>query len=424
MFTVKTKEELSNMSEEEVVKYYHDKLAHENKELSEKQESLEKELSASKETNAEVVGKLVDDINLLKDTTIKTLENALKAQGTELKKLIDNSKTSSAKKSLQVELKENLKAIKEVASGLKGNSEIVVKALTTRAAITNNESAFDLPDIGQLAHRRLTALDVFPTLTVGQGTHDGTIRYYDWDEATKVRAAAAVAEGAAFPESTAAWQKYTEELKKIGDTLPVTEEFFEDEQLFAAELGAFLATNVDIEVDRQIMVGDGTGANLNGLYTRTTAYTPVASAITDASIYDLIVKLNESITSTGGSKYRPDVAFMNIADINKMKLKKDANNNYVIPPFVSRDGENVSGVTIIENNAIAANTMVIGDRRYARVYQMAGTMLSRGFVGDQFKEDEMTLKVRRRLLFLVRNVDLTGWKKVTDISAALTTLAA
>jgi HK97 family phage major capsid protein len=320
------------------------------------------------------------------------------------------------------EIEKNLDAIKGIAKKTSKNS-VVIKALTSRASITGNQQAIELPEIGQMAHRSLTAYDIFPKVPVGDGNHNGVIRYYDWDAATSVRAAASIAEGAAFPESTAKFATYTISLKKIGDTLPVTEELFEDAPMFAAELSLFLQTNVDIKVDDQIVNGDGTGSEVKGIVASVDAYTPVASGITAASIYDLIVKLKESITTTGGAKYNVNFAMMNIADINKMKLRKDVNNNYVIPPFADREGNQIDGVVVIENNAIVANTMVIGDNRFGRIYEMGGVEISEGTVGTQFTEDELTLKARKRLAFLIRNADKGGFKKVTSISAALTTLA-
>jgi len=212
-------------------------------------------------------------------------------------------------------------------------------------------------------------------------------------------------------------------VQKVGSTIPVTEEFFEDEQMFYAEIGMFMRTNVDIKVNDQIVNGDGLSNNLVGLVASVPTYTPVASGIADASIYDLIVKQREAIASVYGSKYRVDFALMNLADINKMKLKKDANNNYILPPFVDRSGNQVDGLTIIEDNSVAANTMFVGDRRFARIYERSGVEISQGVVGNQFAEDAMTLKIRKRLAFLIREVDKTGFLKTTDISAALTTLA-
>jgi len=319
-------------------------------------------------------------------------------------------------------IKESKETIKSIAKG-NSDKEVVVKADTLRSSIANNTSGYELSDIGQLAHRKLSAYDLFPKITISESNNQGVIKYWDWDSATTVRAAAAVAEGGTFAESTAKFAEYTLPLQKIGDTLPVSEEFFEDEAMFAAELNLFLDTNVKIKVDTDLINANGTAPNIKGLVASVDAFTPVASGISDANIYDLLVKVSESITSTGGSKYTPDFALMNITDINKMKLKKDANENYIIPPFVSRDGQNVSGMVVVECNAVTANTMIVGDRRYGRIYEKSGVVLSRGYTGSQFVEDMMTLKARKRLALLVRTADKGGFAKVTSISAALTTLA-
>jgi len=375
-------------------------------------------------SEVESINKLVSDL----DAALKANDNTeIKAEvirlADELKALKEVGSNPN-KTSLKEEFTANKEKLKQIASKV-SSDEVVIKALTLRSFIANNETAYDLPEIGQLATRKLSLYDIFPKLNLGIGQHNGTVRYYDWDEDTIARAAAAVAEGAPFPESTAKFKKGSINLQKIGDTLPVTEEFFEYETLFAAELGMFLETNVSLEIDRQLADGDGTGNTITGLKASVNAYTlPTTGSIVDPTIYDLIVKVSEAITLTGGAKYQPDFAVMNIADINRMTLSKDANQNYILPPFVSRDGSQVSGIVVIESNIITANTMVVGDRRFARIYEMGGIVLSKGMVGTQFTEDELTLKARKRLAFLIRAADKGGFLKVTDIDAALAAITA
>jgi HK97 family phage major capsid protein len=369
------------------------------------------------------------------ETATKAVKDEFKTIQEELEGKIKAAQDHADK--LDIKLKQNqgekkatilteLKGKKEAIRGLAKRTsftEVEIKANTTRASIGNNAQAVELNDIGQLATRKLSMYDAFNKIPVGGSNHNGTIRYYDWNEETIDREAEMTAEGEQFPESKAGWQTYTIDLKKVGDTLPITEEFFEDEAMFAAEINQFLLTNVNLKIDDQLANGPGTGNNLKGLVASVNAFTAVASGIADASIYDLICKVKESITATGGAKYNPNVVFMNISDINKMKLKKDANNNYVIPPFVDRNGQVVDGITVIESNVIAANTLVLGDNRYARIYEKSGLTLSQGTVDSQFTADMETLKIRKRLLFLIRNADKGAWKKVTSISTDLTTLA-
>jgi hypothetical protein len=413
------KEAFDTMAAGEISKIY--------KELNEENVEAFKAL----QENGATAKDLSDAVNAMNKENADKIEKVLlamekgseasKAQGLAIAKLMKGG-SSNEGATIKSILKENKEEIKNLALKITAG-EIAIKADTVLPSIGSNDAAFVVPGIGQLGHKKLTASNIFPVIPVTGDNINSDVKYYDWDEATTVRAAATIAEGGTFPESTAKFMQYNLPIRKIGDTLPVSEEFFEDESMFAAELQMFLITNVDVLIDDQIINGLGTGTSLTGLVTSSPAYTPVASGITDASIYDLLVKVSEDITTNRGSKYVPNFALMNIADINQMKLKKDGNNNYVMPPFVSRDGENVSGMVIVEDNNVVANTMIVGDTRYGKMYQRAGLTVARGEINSQFVEDMMTLKVRKRLAFLVKTVDQTGFRKVTSISAALTTLA-
>jgi len=407
------------MTANEIAKVY--------KELNENNVAAFKELQENGATSKELA-EAVEVMNKANEEKFEKFmiamekgSEAQKQQGLAIAKLMKGGspKEGDTIKSILAEKKED---IRNLAKRITAN-EIAIKADVVLATVDSNDAAFVVPGIGQLGHKKLTAMNIFPTIPVTGDNINADIKYYDWDEATIVRAADMIAETGTFPESTAAWKQYNLPIQKVGDTIPVSEEFFEDEAMFAAELQLFLMTNVDIKIDDQIINGDGTGNNLTGLITAAPVYTPVASGISDASIYDLLVKTNEQITTNRGSKYIPNFALMNISDINRMKLKKDGNDNYVMPPFVSRDGQNVDGMVIIEDNNVVANSMFVGDSRYGKIYQRAGLTVARGEVNAQFVEDMMTLKVRKRLAFLIREVDKTGFRQITDIDAALTLLA-
>ncbi len=398
MFIKKTQLEIDAMTPDEAQKYFELKEAN--------------DLAVSKKATDEAIEKAV---NPLKDDLKKAKDDneqlALKVTK------METEGTKSTFKTLASEILENKEIIKQIAKG--SNSEVVVKADTLRASIATNPHQLMVDGIGQLQRVKRSLYDMFRKIPVAKGNHNGTISYVDWDEATTVKAAAMIAEGALFPESTAKFKGYSLQLRKIGDTLPVSEEFLEDEVMASAELEMFLETNVNDVIDTQIVIGDNTGENLKGLISSTPAFVPVASGITDANIYDLVTKVVESITSVGGAKYQPDFVAMNISDINKLKLKKDLNNNYVFP-FVD---PRIASLNIVEDNHVTANTLYVGDSRFARIYEMGGVVLSKGLVGTQYTEDMLTIKARKRMAFLIRTVDQTGFRKVTSISAALVTLA-
>jgi Phage capsid family len=382
--------------------------------------NIRKEFEAQmiSETEAnEAAMKLVTDSNEeLKALTAK-LKDGLHAVATKQKGYGSGGDSFNSNTKL---VEEDLSMIKD--SLAKGAKEVTIKANYTRSSVANSTQAMRLDSIGQLATRRLNIYDLFNKIPV-EPESNGVVRYTDWDATTIARSAAMVSEGGTFLESTAAFAEYTLNLQKIGDTLPISEEVLLYTNRFEAELERFLRVNVSVVQDTQLLTGSGTAPNLKGIYTSAGTYTAVGSGITDASIYDLIVKMGESITVASGSKYLPNFALMNISDINKMKLKKDANKNYVMPPFVTTGGQIVDGVTIIEANGLAANTMVLGDRNFADIYEASGYIVSAMPSGTQFAADLTTLKVKKHMALLIRKADETGFVKCTSISTALTTLA-
>ena len=129
--------------------------------------------------------------------------------------------------------------------------------------------------------------------------------------------------------------------------------------------------------------------------------------------------MRTAIVKTRGSKYQPNFVAANSDTIDRYFLKKDANNNYM---FDSETGM-IAGLDVVEDNNLADNTLVVGDGRFGRIYEKSGIVLSEGMSGTQFVEDMKTIKARARLLFLIREVDKTGFLKATNITTALATLA-
>lgn len=400
----------------------------EKKEIIEALQAELKEFKTQLPDNSDQIKALEAEVKSLKEvdntefeTSFKDIQKGLEEQGLALAKMNSNNNESKVKTLVGV-ITDNEAGIKSSIENKGTEHSFSVKADYLRAGVANSTQALRLDSIGQLATRKLSLYDIFQKVPVGSGSN-GVIRYADWDSASIVRAAAMVAEGAAFPESTAAFAEYSLDLKKIGDTIPMSEEVLQDTPRFAAELSNFLNVNVALIEDTELYAGAGTTTHMKGVYTSAGEYVAAASGIAGATIYDLIVKMSESMTAAAGSKYMPNFALMNIIDINKMRLSKDANENYIMPPFVTTDGTAVAGITIIESNAVTADTMLIGDSRYGKIYEVEGYNVSTGYTDTQFAEDLVTLKAKKREALLIRIADEGGFKKETGIAAALVTLA-
>lgn len=362
----------------------------------------------------------VDELKVIQDQ-IKENKEALVKQGVSLNTIM--AQTNSADDGdIEKQLHSFKDQLRNVSTNKGSQLNMVLKTEYTRASVTTNPMGMMASDIGRTGNRRLALYDLFPKIPL-EAESNGVYRYLD--QSTATRNGAAIAESAAYPESAYAATGYSLPVEKIGDSIPITEESLRFTKQLAKEVELFMQTNVEVAIETNLATGNGTSPNLKGIYTSATTYTAPNLAITDANIFDLIVKVSEDITgnTTYGAKYMPDVALMNITDINRMRLKKDSTNNYIIPPFTDQNGRIVAGMRVVECPSIAANTMCIGDSRFARIIEEGGINMSFGWVSTNFTEDVVTMKARKHMALLVRTIDATGWRKVTDIDAALVLLA-
>lgn len=399
MFVKKSQEEVDKMTPQEADNYFAQKEQHE------------------KEENEKAIKDALDPLK----ADLKKANDAVKDLGEQL--ALEKERATKANETPSDKLKAEFEAKKEeIKSIIKGGKEEVeIKALTERASVVNNPNFFKVDGIGQLQHRQLKIADLFVKKPISDRNTNGIITYMDWDKDTSVRAAAMRAEGAVFPESTAKWKKGSIPVEKIGDTLVVTEEFGEDAQDFENELVPFLQTNVALTLDNQIFQGGGTSNELVGLATVAPVYVPTAQGIDFPSHYDLINAVKADITTN--TNFIPDFVIMNETCYNQMMSTKDANGNYVMPPFVSKDGMNVSGLDVIISSVISnSNAMLIGQRSKGSLYERVGFTLSEGYTGTQFTQDEKTIKARQRVAFLVRDCEKGAFRYVTNISGNLVTL--
>lgn len=85
------------------------------------------------------------------------------------------------------------------------------------------------------------------------------------EETTFTNAAAEAAEGSAVSEATLAFTERTEAIRKIGVYIPVTDELLADQAGVQGYLNSRLQTMIRLRLDSQLLSGDGTAPNLEGI---------------------------------------------------------------------------------------------------------------------------------------------------------------
>lgn len=345
---------------------------------------------------------------------IAELKEIAEKQGLAMQKLNEGKKET---KSIRDQLWDRRDDLLKIATDK--SERVTLKTDVTRASVTNSTLGMRLPGVGQLARQRNVLAPLFAQGTVGPNSN-GVVRYVD--QTGNTNNAAAVTEAAVKPEGARTWQEYTLPIEVYAETIPVTMQALSDVDMMATEINTSLLRNLADVKDLALWSGSGTPPAITGIYTAADEYVAAASGIGGANIYDLILKMQEDIA--GATSYMPNYAIMNIADINAMRLTKEATtNDYIVPPFAGPDGSSVAGITIIASNSVTADTMLVGDFDFATLYALGGVQLDVGWIDKQFVENMVTVRAEERFGLLVRTVHANAFAKETGIAAALVTLA-
>jgi len=353
----------------------------------------------------------------LKPGVIKTLVDAVEKQGLELRKFNEGK---PATKTLDEIVTEKSDAIRAIGSGGPNVKFKVNKTLVQRSAVSGSTMAMRLPDISELPYLGAVISPLFRHAPVSPSSN-GVIRYYD--QLAVTRGANWVAEAAAKPESAITWIERLLPIEKVADSIPVTKEAWADVFFIQSEIRRLLEINLALKIDDSLYDGTGVTPEIKGVYTSAPAFvtTPYADTVEAANIYDLIMVVAADISNNRQGKYAADTALVNPINALGMKLIKNAQGQYVIPPYAA-GYQSIAGIKVVESSQVTVNTMVVGDFRYGTIYDLEDVTIEMGWINDQFIKNTFTILAEQRLALLIRTGDETAFRKVTNITTALADL--
>ena len=350
----------------------------------------------------------------VKMDSVKKLEDAVEAQGTEMRKLFSNP--SNVTKTRDEIIMEKAEEIVKLAD-TRGRMKIQLptnKTEVVRSGVSSTTMAMRLAEVGQQPYIGTVMSGLFTHASVSPSSN-GVIRYYDQNTVT--RNAASVAESATKPESAINWVERTCLIEKIADSIPVTKEAWKDVYFIQSEINRLLNVNLALIEDSLLYDGDGNTPNIKGVYTSAYAFDYVGDAVTRANIFDLASAVKVDITNNRQSKYMPNVMLINPKDAYKLKTTKLTDGQYTTPTW--GNGSVIDGLRVVETSQVTENTMLVGDFNFGTIYDLEGVTLEVGWVNDQFIQNAMTILAEKRMALLVRNIDAYAFCKVADIDAAL-----
>jgi len=265
------------------------------------------------------------------------------------------------------------------------------KTLMTTAAGFAPES-MRLPGYVDAVARPLQLIDIIPMSPTGQAA----IKYME--ETTRTHAAAEKAEGATYAESTFAFTERTSDVRKITDSLPVTDEQLDDVQMMEGYINGRLTFGIRQKLDGQVYVGDGSAPNLRGIANVSGIQTQAKS--TDP-VPDAFFKAMTKVRVTGRAV--PTHHVMHPTDWQGVRLLRTSDGVYIWGSPSESGPDRMWGLPVVQAEARAAGSGMVGSFQPAWIsaFERSGVDIQIGYTGTQFVEGKRTVRGDMRAALVV-----------------------
>jgi HK97 family phage major capsid protein len=244
-----------------------------------------------------------------------------------------------------------------------------------------------LPGFVEAVTRPVQLIDIIPMGQTGQEA----IVYME--ETTRTHAAAEKAEGVAFAESTFALTEKSSNVRKITDSVPVTDEQLEDVAMVESYLNGRLMFGIRQRLDGQVLVGNGTPPNLRGIKNVVGIQTQAKGA---DPVQDAFYKAMTLIRLTG--RAMPTHHVIHPTDWQDIRLTRTADGIYVWGNPSEAGPERMWGLPVIQSDADAAGTGYVGSflPAWISLFERRGIDIQVGYTGTQFVEGKRTIRADGR----------------------------
>lgn len=265
------------------------------------------------------------------------------------------------------------------------------KALMTTSAGYAPE-ALRLPGFVEATTRPIQLADIIPINQTGESS----IKYME--ETTRTHAAAETAEGGTYAESTFVFTEKSSDVRKITDSLPVTDEQLADVPMMQGYVNGRLTFGIRQRFDGQAYVGNGTAPNLRGIVNVVGIQTQAKG--TDP-VPDAFYKAMTKIRTTG--RATPTHHIMHPEDWQDVRLLRTADGVYIWGSPSEAGPERMWGLPVVQNEARAAGNGMCGSFQPAWIsaFERSGVDIQVGYVGTQFTEGKRTVRGDMRIALVI-----------------------
>lgn len=340
-----------------------------------------------------------------REKQLSTINNIVKGMSAGIQKDIAKQTFSGL---LMKSLVDNRESLTKMADANKGEVSFAIKVdvgifNTIEAAGSASQTSIT-QDTGIVSVLRKRLLTYLSEATINTMTQDEPFMMWieELDEAGNP---IFLDEETTSPEASVRYEERRSRAKTVAVSGKVTSDFLR----YTNNLYNFFQNNLlkrmDIVVENGLFTGDGTGDNLAGLETFATAFdggigvkggAGLVGLVDNANNWDVIKAVALQVYNSYGEA---SALFVDSDQLAAMELEKDAEGQYIMPPFKSADGTTVSGMRLIPTTANIGTGVdfIGGDLSVVNVGLLLDTAIEIGRSGTDLKDRKWTVVMERQL---------------------------
>lgn len=352
-------------------------------------------IESAKAESAVAVDSLKSELEELKSQVSVVKDAADKLEAKSNRKIMNENQVKGFNATLAESIEKNADILGKMAAGeLKHTSfKMDTKAVGSMTEAVNLTG--DIPraysnQVYALPSRKIHVRSLLPVGTISQGLFTFPL------ETGGEGAPAAQVQGSAKSQVDFDITMTNAPAQVIAGYVRISRQMLDDVPAMTSFLQARLLEKYLVAEDAQLLSGNGTAPNLQGL-------TGVASAFAGAATVD-VEQLVQAIAQVEASNYTANGILINPTDWANIINTKNTNAAYSLPgsTVVTTDGQlSIAGIPVYKSTAIAADKFLVGDWAMgAQIMQRDGISVQFSeFDGNNFTENMITVRVEARIAF-------------------------
>lgn len=262
-----------------------------------------------------------------------------------------------------------------------------------RSAGTSLVPGARVPGIIAPSNRQFTIRDL---LAPGQ-TSSSSVEYVK--ETGFTNNARPVTEGTTKPKSDITFNLVTTPVRTIAHIFKMSRQIMDDAPALASYINARGTYGLKYVEENQLLNGNGTGQNLNGIMPQATAFAPEFNPSDETAIDRLRLAILQVILA----EYPASGVVLHPTDWARIELTKDNEGRYIVGNALSPIGPTIWGLPVVQTQAMAAGEFLTGAFNLgAQIFDRMGVeVLLSSENSTDFEQNMMTARIESRLALAV-----------------------